>query len=124
VKKIETIGVPVVLAVYNWPKESDRYRRVQRFIDYYFDRFQGFQKAPYHPDWRGVNLAANVPGWTRYPVAEEKLKAIAAKAQRSSPSIDARLVREQAARAAPNDASEQERLFREFFEWAKTQAKR
>ena len=45
-EKIETLGLPAVLAVYNWPRESDRFRRVQRFIDYYFDRFEGFHKPP------------------------------------------------------------------------------
>ena len=28
--------LPVVLAVYNWSKENDRFRRVQRFIDYFY----------------------------------------------------------------------------------------
>ena len=37
-EKVETIGVQAVLAVYNWPRESDRFRRVQRFIEHYFDR--------------------------------------------------------------------------------------
>jgi TRAP transporter TAXI family solute receptor len=48
-ERVEALGVPVVLAVYNWPKESDRFRRIQRFIEYFFDRFDGFQKPPYHP---------------------------------------------------------------------------
>ena len=33
-EKVEALGVPVVLAVYNWPKDSDRFRRIQRFIEY------------------------------------------------------------------------------------------
>jgi TRAP transporter TAXI family solute receptor len=73
-EKVDTIGVPVVLAVYNWPKDTDRFWRVQRFIEYFFGRFEGFQKPPYHPDWKSVNLAAKVPGWSRYWVAEERLK--------------------------------------------------
>ena len=35
--------------------------------------------------------------------------------------IDPAVVRAQAAKAAPNDAAEQERLFRQFMDWAKTQ---
>jgi TRAP transporter TAXI family solute receptor len=121
-EKVEALGIQVVLAVYNWPKESDRFRRVQRFIDYYFDRFEGFHKPPYDPKWKGINLAAKVPGWTRYWVAEEKLKAItAAKSQR--PPVDLQLARQQAARAAPSDAAEQERLFQQFLEWSKVQRK-
>ena len=83
-EKVETLGVQAVLAVYNWPRESDRFRRVSRFIDYYFERFENFHKPPYHPKWKSINLAAKVPGWTRYWVAEEKLKQMAA-AQPAAP---------------------------------------
>jgi TRAP transporter TAXI family solute receptor len=121
-EKVEALGVSVVLAVYNWPKESDRFRRVQRFIDYYFDRFEGFQKPPYHPAWKSINLAAKVPGWTRYWVVEEKLKQIAAKSQPPRP-VDVQLARQQAVRAAPNDPVKQEKLFQQFLEWNKTQRK-
>jgi TRAP transporter TAXI family solute receptor len=122
-EKIETLGVPTVLAVYNWQREGDRFRRVQRFIEYYFDRFEGFQKPPYHPKWKSINLAAQVPGWTRYWVAEEKLKLMAAAKSQQPPIIDENQARRQAARAVPNKAAEQERLFRQFIEWAKTQSK-
>src|SRR5215475_5697036 len=33
-QNVETIGVPQVLAVYNWPPNTDRYRRVARFVQY------------------------------------------------------------------------------------------
>ena len=122
-EKVEALGVPVVLAVYNWPKDSDRFRRIQRFIEYYFDRFEGFQKPPYHPAWKSINLAANVPGWTRYWVAEEKLRAMTAARQRQAPVIDQQQARQQAARTAPNNSAEQERLFQQFLEWSRTQRK-
>jgi hypothetical protein len=115
--------VPAVLAVYNWPKESDRFRRVQRFVDYYFDKFETLHKPPYHPKWKSINLAAKVPGWTRYWVAEEKLKQMAAAQQPPPRNIDPQLARQQAARVAPNDAAEQERLFQKFLEWSKGQAR-
>ncbi len=125
-EKVETLGVQAVLAVYNWPRESDRFRRVSRFIDYYFDRFKNFHAAPYHPKWKSINLAAKVPGWTRYWVAEEKLKQMAAQVATQSTrdvAVDTQLVRQQAARAAPNNAAEQERLFQQFLEWTKSQGK-
>jgi TRAP transporter TAXI family solute receptor len=123
-EKVEALGVPVVLAVYNWPKDSDRFRRIQRFIEYYFDRFEGFQKPPYHPAWKSINLAANVPGWTRYWVADDKLKAMAAKQPPpAAPPIDQKQARQQAMRAAPNNSVEQERLFQQFLEWSRTQRK-
>ena len=84
---VESIAVPVVLAVYNWPKESDRFRRVERFIDHYFDRMEELHKPPCDSKWRAaINLAAKIPGWTRYWVAEEKLKSMAAAKAAASPS--------------------------------------
>ena len=70
---VETIGVSTVLAVYNWPKDSDRYRRVARFIEQLFIKFDQFQKPPFQPKWKEINLTATVPGWKRYGVAEELL---------------------------------------------------
>ena len=126
-QKVETIGVPTALAVYNWPRSSDRLRRVSRFIDLLFDRFQRFKTPGYQPQWSHINLAGQVPGWTRYWVAEEKLKQMAAaQPPVSAPAspIDVQLARQQAARAAPGDAAEQERLFQRFLEWSKQQPKR
>jgi TRAP-type uncharacterized transport system substrate-binding protein len=77
-ERVETLGIPVVLAVYNWPAGSDRARRIQRFVDYLFDRFDGFQRPPYHSAWKSINLAAKVPGWVRYWAAEEKLAKVGA----------------------------------------------
>jgi TRAP-type uncharacterized transport system substrate-binding protein len=122
-EKVETLGVQTVLAVYNWPSNNDRFRRVQRFIEYYFNRFTALHKPPYHPKWKSVNLAANVPGWTRYFVAEDMLKQMAAAAkapaqQPGQPPAGAR----QAARSG-SDAAEQERLFQQFLEWSRKQGK-
>lgn len=72
-ESVETIGVPQVLAVYNWPPETDRYRRVARFVEYFFNRFDQFQKPPFHPKWKEINLASSLPGWTRFRAAEELL---------------------------------------------------
>jgi TRAP-type uncharacterized transport system substrate-binding protein len=71
--KIPTIAVPTVLAVFNWPKSSDRYRRVSRFIESYFDKFEALKQAPFQPKWRDINPAGEVPGWTRYHVASDVL---------------------------------------------------
>lgn len=123
-EKVETIGVPVVLAVYNWPESHDRYRRVERFIQYYFERFETLRKPPYHPKWKEINLAAKVPGWTRYPVAERLLEEMQKETATAAVSIDPTLARAQAARAAPGDRAEQERLFQEFLEWSRQRASR
>src|SRR5215475_4673707 len=77
---VETLAVPVVLAVYNWPKNSDRFRRVERFVHYYFERFDKLKQPSFHQKWKEINLTARVPGWIRYPVADEVLAAAAKEA--------------------------------------------
>ena len=49
---IDTIGVPSVLAVYNWPKNNDRYRRVARFVEALYTKWGKLLEAPRHPKWR------------------------------------------------------------------------
>lgn len=124
-EKIETIGIPVVLAVYNWPEGHDRHRRVERFIQYYFERFDTLRKPPFHPKWKEINLAAKVPGWARYPVAERMLEQMQPQAvAAAAPGIDPAYARTQAARVVPNNRAEQERLFQEFLEWSRRRAQR
>ena len=77
-KSIETIAVPAVLAVYAWPHGSDRHDRIVRFIDYLFERLPRLQEDPgYHPKWRELSLAGNVPGWRRFSAMQAKLDAAA-----------------------------------------------
>lgn len=120
-QQVSTVAVPVVLAVYDWPKNTDRYNRLVRLVDYLFDRFERLQTQPgYHPKWKDVNLAATVPGWERFKPLQDKLDQQLASAPRP---IDPAQARAQAARAAPNNAAEQERLFQQFLEWSKKQSK-
>lgn len=123
---VDTVAIPSVLAVYNWARDTDRYRRVALFIDAFFTKFPEFQKAPRHIKWKETNLSATLRGWKRFPAAEEWL----AKAPQRPPStptasvaIDPSLVRAQAAKAAPNDPAEQERLYKQFMEWSRAQQK-
>lgn len=119
---VDTIAIPSVLAVYNWPRDTDRYRRVARFVEAFFGKFEEFQKPPRHGKWKEANLAATLRGWRRFPAAEEWLARNAEKQAAAAPAgIDPAVVRAQAAKAAPNSPAEQERLFQQFMEWAKTQ---
>jgi TRAP-type uncharacterized transport system substrate-binding protein len=68
---VDTVAVGTVLIAYNWPKTSvDRYRRVQRFVEAFFPRIADLQRPPRHPKWRDVNIAATLPGWTRFEAAQ------------------------------------------------------
>ncbi len=80
-QQIETIGIQTVLAVYNWPQGSDRYRRLERFVEYFFEKFDKLRQPPFHPKWKDINLAGTVPGWTRYPLAQKMLDKVMAEAK-------------------------------------------
>lgn len=120
-QKIETIAVGAVLAAYNWPRDTDRYRRVSKFTQAFFAKFPEFQKAPRHAKWKETNLAANLKGWKRFPAAQEFLDRSVQTTSAAPAAIDPQLARQQASRAAPGDAAEQERLFQQFLEWRKKQ---
>lgn len=71
---VQTIAVPAVLAVYNWPTRTDRYRRVARLTEYIVNRLPRLQtEAGFHPKWKDLNLAATVPGWQRSKAMQARL---------------------------------------------------
>ncbi len=121
-ERIDTVAVPSVLAVYNWPKNSDRYRRVERFVQYLFNRWNKLTQQPFHPRWRDVNLAATVPGWTRFSVAEDMLQHLA-----QGDSGDQGMARDfqtymtRQVRTAPRNEAERDALFRQFMLWREQQ---
>jgi len=130
-QRIATIAVPAVLAVYDWPTDTERYRRMVRFVDYLIERLPKLQNEPgYHKNWKDVNLAAAVPGWQRFgPLTErlekarERTAVVPSAARGGVPAANApeEAIRRQASRAAPGNPAEQERLFREFLEWRRRQ---
>jgi TRAP-type uncharacterized transport system substrate-binding protein len=125
-QRVSTIAVPAVLAVYDWPADTDRHRRMVRFVDYLFARLPQLQAKPgYHKSWKDVSLAASVPGWKRFGPLQERLDK-AARTRPAPETTDAppgagEAARRQAARAAPHDPAQQERLFLEFLEWRRSQ---
>jgi len=116
-RPVDTIGIPAVLAVFNWPKGSDRYRRIERFIDYYFDHYDRLKQPSFHPKWKDVNLAATVPGWTRYSLAEQKLKSMLTASPGPHRSDDGDIRR-------PDASASDDRLYQEFLDWKREHARR
>jgi TRAP transporter TAXI family solute receptor len=123
-QRVDTIAVPTVLAVFNWPKGSDRYRRVERFTEQLFAKFKKLQEPPRHPKWRDVNLAATVPGWTRFSVAEETLQKLQAAKEPTSAELNRdfqAFLNQPGGRPAPASQTDREALFREFMQWRSQQ---
>ena len=123
---VETVAASTVLASFNLTPGSERYNKVARFVDAFFTRFEEFTKPPRHPKWKEVNLAANVPGWTRFKAAQEWLdKSAAAGASGKSPEQFADFKKFVASQKSGGAATttDQERLFKEFLEWNRTRTK-
>jgi TRAP-type uncharacterized transport system substrate-binding protein len=115
---IDTIAVPSVLAVFNWPRNHDRYRRVARFVEALYAKWDKFQQPPRHPKWKDVNLAATVPGWTRWSVAEEMLRKARQDAVAEAPTASGEFTAFLKTKTAATETPEQrEALFREFLQW-------
>jgi len=107
-----------VMIAYNWPKWTDRYQRVEKFVQQFFPKLAEFQKAPRHPKWRETNLAATLPGWTRFPAADEWLKAHHPAPQAATAAARENFKEFLAARGGTVPAADQERLFQEFLKWS------
>ena len=80
---VDTVAVGTVLAVANLTPDSDRYRNVRNFVDVFFTEFKSLLEPGHHPMWRDVNLAAEFPGWRRFPPAQQWLDRNAAVARQN-----------------------------------------
>jgi TRAP-type uncharacterized transport system substrate-binding protein len=130
-QSVQTIADEVVLIGFNWAKNTDRYRRVQKFVEAFFPKIDDFRKAPYHSKWGEVNLAVAIKGWKRFEPAEEWLASASTAAPAAPP--DARLapspaspapapVASRGLTARPKGATatsqtESDQLFQEFLRW-------
>jgi TRAP transporter TAXI family solute receptor len=115
-ERVETIAVGAVLVAFNWPARTDRYRRLETFVEAFFGKFDGFQAAPRHPKWREVNLATEVPGWKRFEPARKWLEQRSAQASAGAdPALKSEF--ERFATGRELSPSERERIFDEFLRW-------
>ena len=124
-QRIDTIAVPSMLVTNDWPKDSDRYRRVERFVQYLFSRWDKLTQPPFHPRWRDVNLAATVPGWTRFAASEEMLRRPAQDAPNQPPPVqDFQAYLSRVVRFTPRNQAERDAMFRQYMIWREQQHKR
>ena len=112
------------MAVFAWQQGNERYAKVSRFIDAFFTKFPELLKPPRHPKWKDVNLAAKVPGWTRFGPAQDALaRQVTSVNATGAPNATGNLRRQfdeyVAARggaARMNDA-QMAVMFRQFLDW-------
>jgi TRAP-type uncharacterized transport system substrate-binding protein len=80
---VPTLANRALLVTYAWPEHSDRYRKVTKFVNEFFSKIDEFHTSSRHPKWSEINLAADIPGWTRFKPAAERL-AVHQKQEQSS----------------------------------------
>jgi uncharacterized protein len=122
-QSVETVATGTVMIAYNWPKNTDRYRRIDNFVKAFFPRLEEFKKPPRHRKWRETDLAATIPGWKRFAGAEEWIKnnrqhVLSSKREEFQAFLSEHRI--PAGRANSISEAERNALFEEFLKWAKT----
>ena len=72
-EKVDTVAAGILLASFNWPEKTDRYQKVQKFVDALFSKIGEFSKPPRHPKWKEASITAVVPGWQQFKAAQDWL---------------------------------------------------
>jgi hypothetical protein len=57
--------------VYAWPENSERYRRLTRFVNEFFGKVEQLKDGARHPKWAEFDVATDIPGWTRFKPAAD-----------------------------------------------------
>ena len=96
---VSTVEVGTVLVAYNWHDKSERYGRVNHFVQAFFTHLNEIKAS--HPKWHDFDITSSVSGWTRFPAAEQWLKNASLIPQPNKATIDL-------------DIKQRESLFREF----------
>jgi TRAP transporter TAXI family solute receptor len=103
---VNTVAVGTVLVAYNWPAKSERYQRINRFVEAFFAHLKEIKAR--RPKWQDFDISASVSGWTRFPAAEQWLKKAGL-----TPEPDKATAQEQ----VPLDPKDREALFQEFADY-------
>jgi TRAP-type uncharacterized transport system substrate-binding protein len=115
-ESVDTIAIRSALFAYNWPIRSERFRLLELFVQTLFSRFPEFLGDTHHPKWRGVNLAAQLPGWQRFRPAERWLQRQPG-GEAELRNAFGRFLEEKSGGNPPH----REELFREFMRWRERQ---
>jgi uncharacterized protein len=132
---VPTFANRALLVAYSWPENSVRYIRLAKFVREFFNRIDQFHDSSRHPKWSEINIAADMPGWTRFkPAADWLAEQRAVAARQPSPAAAAavnsdlevafdQFVDQYAAARGLKaiSASDQELLFAKFQQFLQTQ---
>lgn len=128
-KPVDTVAVGVALVAANLEQIPERYRNVANFVDAFFTGFQSLLEPGHHPKWQEVNITTELPGWRRYPPAEQWLRRNVEVARPPSPddlkAMFAQYIdeRRRATGGAPMTEREKEALFQQYHRWESGQSR-
>jgi len=106
-KRVDTLATSTILISFNWPRNTDRYRRTEKFVEAFFTKAEELRKPSRHPAWRDANLAGTIRGWQRFPAAQQWIDQNIKKTAEPVP----------APAAAPRRNEADEALFQEFIKF-------
>jgi len=121
-KTVDSVSVCAVLIAFNWDQDTLRYKRVAKFVDAFFSKFDEFQKPPRHPKWREVNFAATLEGWHRSPASQawiDRARQVAGN-EPSKTNFDNFLAQNSPRNGGAVSDEQRAELFKAFLEWNKT----
>ena len=124
---VDTVAVGAVLVAANLQQGTERYRNLVNFVETFFTGFQSLLDPGRHPKWHEVNITAELPGWRRFPPAEQWLQrntqVAAAPNLQDLRAIFARFIdeRQQASGGPPLTPEQKNELFGQFELWQKSQ---
>jgi uncharacterized protein len=75
---VDTVAVATGLFVGPVPTGSDQYRKLANVVDTFFTQFQTLLAPGHDQKWAEVNLSSQIPGWQRFPAADDWLRRNAA----------------------------------------------
>lgn len=117
---VDTVAVSAVLIAYNWPSQTDRYRRVKKYVEALFRKIDEFKQPSRHPKWQSVNLASTLPGWDRFDVATNLVSEMSARSVATNQTSFEKFLTTQGllSSSSPEDRT---KLYEDFLEWAENQ---
>ena len=71
---VDTVAIGTGLFVGPVAADSDEYRKLANVVDAFFAQFQTLLGPGHHGKWAEVNLSSEIPGWHRFPPADDWLK--------------------------------------------------
>jgi hypothetical protein len=126
---VDTVAVGSALVVANLDQIPERYRNVANFVDAFFTGFQSLLEPGHHPKWQEVNISTELPGWRRYPPAEQWLQRNMEAARPPSPddlkAMFAQYIdqRRRSTGGAPMNQREKDDLFQQYHRWESGQSR-